>query len=171
MSYNPPHKLALKMFSRLSLLQLLAVCLLFTGSATVRADFYVIPVGKSTSSISLADVKSLATAYIAVGDTEDLIEITPTASGVANFTVPAGKYLVITAMSVFPQNPGSGTVDVQFIQNSAARKIWKLPNSEPSHLSFGPGMLIAPNYALTIRNYPTSDGPIKVAIYGYLTDA
>jgi len=154
-----------------SLRALVALFVFFSVSSVYAHNkVVVIPMAGDDLTISLADVKNLGTGSISAGNSSAVNEVTPTASA-RSFTIPAGKYLVITAMSVFPQSPGSGTVELQLVQNSAARKYWKLSNSEPSHLSFGPGMLIAPNYDLSINNFAASASSIRVAIYGYLTDA
>jgi len=171
MYFNSLYKPVEKIFSHLSLLQCLAICLFFTTSATVRAEFYVIPVVGNNTSIPITDVKNMSTTQINTNSTENVIEVTPGAASNGIFTVPNDKYLVITAISVFPVNPGSGTVQVQLLQNTLARKYWVLPNSEPTQLSFGHGLLIAPGFALKIKNFTSSAGPIRVGVYGYLTKA
>ena len=158
-------------FLQLSLAQWLAICLLFITSATAQADFYVIPVIKnSNTSIPIANVKDLGTALVSPGATEDVKELLPTSINNGAFTVPSGKYLVITSLHVFPSNPGSGTITLQLVQNSSIRKYWVLPNAAPSYLSFGSGLLIAPGYSLKIHNVSATHS-FRVSIYGYLTDA
>lgn len=151
----------------------LVLFVLGLGDAFAQNKVVVIPlIGDDTgSAIPIADVKDLGTTAIGKNITTDVVEISPIGSNVGSFVVPNGRYFVITAMSVFPVAPGAGTVELQLIQNSAARKYWKLSNLEPTHLSFGPGMLIAPNYALKIKNFNSSANSIRVSIYGYLTDA
>ena len=96
--------------------------------------------------------------------------ITPTAASGGVYTVPTGKYLVITSLTIFPQSPGAGNLYIQLAQNSAARKYWIVPNAQPTHLTFGPGMLVAPGYSLKIYNKAGGAGAIRVHIYGYETN-
>ena len=157
-------------FFRLSFMQYIAICFLLIGSTFGRADFYVIPVIKnSNTSIPIANVKDLGTTLVSPGDTKNVKELLPTSVNNGAFTVPSGKYLVITSLHVFPSNPGSGTITLQLIQNSSIRKYWILPNATPSYLSFGSGFLIAPGYSLKIHNVSATNS-FRVSIYGYLTD-
>ncbi|MCF6187035.1 MAG: hypothetical protein L3J49_06105 [Desulfobulbaceae bacterium] len=140
-------------------------------SAVAAQQVVVIPLIKNqASAISPSDVLKMGTASIAPDSTSDVVEVTPQAGNAGQVTVPTGKYLVITSMSVFPVSPGTGIIEMQLIQNSSVTDYWKLSNAEPSHLSFGPGMLIDSGYALTIKNWASSGGNIRVNLYGYLTN-
>lgn len=145
-----------------------------TSQTAVAAQVAVIPlIGDPTSassSISPADVLELATTSISPDSTADVLRITPTASNAGIYTVPDGKYLVITSLTVFPQAPGTGNLYVNLIQNSSSRFYWVVPNAQPTELSFGPGMLIASGYSLDIKNWSSSAGPIRVSLHGYLTN-
>ena len=140
-------------------------------SAFAQNQVVVIPLVKNhISAISPSDVLELGTSSIGPGTTAKVLRITPTAANAGDYTVPTGKYLVITSISIFPQSPGAGNIDMQLIQNSSIRSYWKIPNTQPTHLSFGPGMLIASGYSLDISNWGSSPGSIRVTIYGYLTN-
>ena len=140
-------------------------------SAVAAQQVVVIPLIKNqASAISPSDVLRMGTGSIAPNSTSDVVEITPRAANAGQVTVPAGKYLVITSMSVFPESPGAGIIEMQLIQGSAITAYWKLSNAEPSHLSFGPGMLIDSGYALAIKNYASSAGNIRVSLYGYVVN-
>lgn len=146
-----------------------AICI--SSMSAAAQGVAVIPLIKNhISAISPADVVRLGSSSIAPNAVGSIYEITPAAANAGEFTVPAGKYLVITSISVFPQSPGAGNIEMQLIQDSSVTSYWKLPNAQPSHLSFGPGMLIDTGYTLTIKNWATSPGNIRVSLYGYLTN-
>ena len=158
--------------TRVSLAFWIVTCAVFicSLSAVAAQQVVVVPLIKTqASAISPSDVLRMGTTSIAPGSTSDVVEITPQASNGGQVTVPTGKYLVITSMSVFPMSPGAGTIEMRLIQNTSITDYWKLSNAEPSHLSFGPGMLIDSGYALTIENYTSSAGDIRVDLYGYVT--
>ncbi len=142
---------------------------IYSLSAVAAQQVVVIPLIKNqASAISPSDVLRMGTTSIAPNSTSDVVEITPRATNAGQVVVPTGKYLVITSMSVFPESPGAGTIEMQLIQNSSITAYWKLSNAEASHLSFGPGMLIDSGYALTIKNRVSSAGNIRVSLYGYV---
>jgi hypothetical protein len=149
----------------------LVVAVLGSSIFAEAENVVVIPLVKNhISAISPSDVLELGTTSIAPGATADVVSITPRAGNAGDYTVPTGKYFVITSVTVFPQSPGAGKIQMQLIQNSSVRSYWVLSNSQPTELSFGPGMLIAAGYSLNISNFASSPGNIRVAIYGYLTD-
>lgn len=145
-----------------------------TSSTAVAAGVVVIPlVGDQTSAssaISPSDVLELSTTSIAAGSSADVLRVSPGAANIGVYTVPEGKYLVITSITIFPQGPGTGNLYVYLIQNSYSRCYWVLPNAQPTQLSFGPGMLIDSGYTLDISNGASSAGSIRVTLNGYLTN-
>lgn len=167
-------KKKLKHITSYIFLTFLIISFVFSISSlsAIAAEVVVIPLIKNhVSAISPSEVIELHTSVIAADNTiVDFYEFTPLASNAGVYTVPTGKYLVITSITINPQQPGVGLIYMELIQNNAIRYSWRLPNSQPTSLSFGPGMLIAPDFSPKIRNAQVSAGSIKVDIYGYETN-
>ena len=145
-------------FRRASQGFVLLVCLTLLGSQFLLAE----------TQTKSSNLKELGTTSIDPGDNADVVLITNQAANGGVYTVPSGKVFVITAVIVFPQSPGSGTLYVTLSQNSAARDYWVLPNSQPTELTFPSGLVIAPGYSMKIYNGSSGAGSIRVLINGYV---
>ena len=134
-------------------------CFLTASSKTDKGPLINIP----------SKIKDLGTTIVNPGTSEPLIEISPTATNLGAFTVPSNRVLVITAVMIFPQSPGAGTLKVRLDQNTASRHVWYVPNDVPTQIFYPTGLVIAPDYSLKIYNYGTSSGSIRVHINGYIS--
>lgn len=115
-----------------------------------------------------SDFKNLGTATIAPGDSGDVLEITKEAANAGVYQIPNTRVLVIRRMIVFPETPGAGTLQVQFIQDNKARSFWVLPNDRPTQLQFEPGMVIEPGVSMSFNNLGAA-GDFSVELYGYVS--
>jgi hypothetical protein len=150
----------------------LVSCLLFTASQSAQADLI-----KNAS-----DIKYLGTPQTCGQEIVDVLESTPEARSSGIFTVPDGKYLVITTVTITPDvvHPGEVTgVELALYDGSVAGIYgsWTVPLDHTFQLQFPTGFLVAPGLSLKVRNGAPADAvpgdfcqdyPIRVRINGYL---
>jgi hypothetical protein len=137
-----------------------AIGVLLLTSATVSADVFTKP----------SVIKELGTSSLSPdsGTLYNMLEMTRDAGAVGAFTVPIGKVFVITTVMIFPQTPGAGTLYVQLFQNSTAREYWVVLNSQPTSIQIPTGIVVGPEYTISIKNRSESSGNIRVSVFGYL---
>lgn len=139
---------------------LVALALMFLLSACVSV------LVKPSDMVDMAEV-------VGPGETKTLKTGTPEGTGGGVYQVPGGKVLVITRVIIQPMNPGSGSLDLTFMQSDAAlgdriRQTWRVPRSQPTEYDFSPGELISSGSSLKVRNNGTGGGEVAVLIYGYI---
>ncbi len=105
------------------------------------------------------------------GETKTMRIGSPEGTGGGIYTVPDGRVLVITRAIIQPMNPGSGSLDITFLQSDAAgdriRHTWRVPRIQPTEYDFTPGEQVSAGSTLKIRNNSGSDAAVR--LYGYVT--
>lgn len=137
-----------------------AIAVMLLTSSTGSADVFSKP-----SVIKMLGTTSLSPNS---GNQYNMLEISRDAAAVGAFSVPTGMVFVITSVMIFPQTPGAGTLYVQLLQNSSAREYWVVPNSQPTFIQIPTGLVVGPEYTISITNRSESSGNIRVSVFGYL---
>ena len=123
------------------------------------------------SLVSTSEFVDLGTPDIRVGDFAEAVAALPDATNGGIYAVPSGKVLVVKTVTIYPLAPGDGTLDIQLAQrigaSDRAREQWIVPNAKPTQLDFSPGLVVAADSRLIVRNRPGSTGEVFVSILGY----
>jgi hypothetical protein len=131
------------------------------------ADFYVIPT--ATGTIKPSQIVELFTQPIVQDSSADVHKKTYTNTDAGVFTVPAGMVLIIKTMLIISGSPGSGQNLIELSQGGVVREAWVVKNDRTTSLQLRPGLVIAPEYALSVKNNLSSAGSISVHLFGYVT--
>ena len=148
----------------------ISVCLLaLPYIAPAQDQFFVIPVsGRRIVAIAPDDVVELR-AQCAINEVKTLERISPSNVN-STLSIPEGKYLVITSMSIQPVVPGAGYNEGCLRQDFSERIPWAITSGQGQELHFSPGVIIASGSTLSIVNKNNSDNVVKVNVFGYFTD-
>lgn len=119
-----------------------------------------------------SDFVELGTRLIGSGAREDLQRTSPRAANLGPYTVPSDRVLVITSVKIVPDNPGPGTVKIDLLQKDpsidAIRRFWVFPADRPTQFDIlDSGIVVAPGFALSIRDAGGSAVAFRAYVFGY----